>query len=134
VSPELSERITAAIAGLSPEPLGHVNYEGIRYGGLPVFGTIGEVWLLRPDGSFWRVDSDCGLALEPLPSRLHTTAVVAGTERYPWLRELIPPRPADAVPCSQCQGEGRIFLRNGDEYFYCDACGALGWLAGAGEP
>src|SRR5881394_1429949 len=71
----LSQRIEDEIANLRPEPLGHINYEGIHYRGLPLFGTIGEVWLLRPDGSFWKVDSDLGVPLQPLPDGLHMMAL-----------------------------------------------------------
>ena len=114
------------IRNLRPEPLGHVNYEGIRHKALPLFGTIGQVWLFRVDQTFWRADADSGLALEPLPENLHTTALVAGTERYPWLRDLIPNRPESAIDCDECGGRGRI--GPGDAIF-CYACGALGWRA-----
>ncbi len=81
IRPDLSQRIEHEIEMLKPEPIGHINYEGILHRGLPVFGTIGEVWLLRADGSLWRVDSDFGVPLAPLPERLRTMALVAGTER-----------------------------------------------------
>ena len=68
IRPDLSQRIEHEIEMLTPEPIGHINYEGILHRGLPVFGTIGEVWLLRADGSLWRVDSDFGVPLAPCPS------------------------------------------------------------------
>ena len=124
VPPSLSERIQDEIARLAPEPCGHINYEGIRYQALPLFGTIGEVWLLRADGSLWRADSDSGVALEPLPENLHVTALVAGTARYPWLRDLTPSRPAEATTCTECGGCGRMAP---DNALFCSSCGALGW-------
>ena len=128
--PHLAERIEAEIANLTPESIGHINYEGLRYQGLPVMGTIGEVWLLRSDGSFWKVDSDFGLPLTPLPENLHTMAVVYGTERYPWLADLLPTRPAGATDCSHCHGRGRLGPAG---EVGCYACGALGWVAGGNQ-
>jgi hypothetical protein len=124
MTPTISRRIEDEIAALAPEPLGHTNYEGLRYRALPLFGTLGEVWLLRPDGTFWRADSEVGLPLEPLPENLRTIALVAGAERYPWLRDLLPPRPADAIDCTNCQGSGRFGPANA---LFCHVCDALGW-------
>lgn len=137
--PELSQRIEHEIAMLTPKPIGHINYEGVLYRGLPVFGTLGEVWLLRADGSLWKVDSEFGVPLQLLPARLRTMALVAGTERYPWLHELLPSRPPDAAACSVCQGRGKIRLNSANDVgfcdVFCDACGALGWLPTTlGEP
>ncbi len=120
----LSARIEQAISQLTPEPVGHINYEGTRYGALPLFGTLGAVWLLRPDGSLWRADSDAGLALEPLPEELRMIALVEGTERYPWLGELLPRRPVGAVSCSDCGGRGRL---GPGGVTFCKSCNALGW-------
>ena len=130
IRPDLSQRIEHEIEMLTPEPIGHINYEGILHRGLPVFGTIGEVWLLRADGSLWRVDSDFGVPLAPLPERLRTMALVAGTERYPWLQEMLPSRPAAAVDCNVCQGRGRIRpSSDAGAGLFCDSCAALGWLS-----
>jgi len=113
---------------LTPKPIGHINYEGVLHRGLPVFGTLGEVWLLRADGSLWKVDSEFGVPLQLLPDCLRTMALVAGTERHPWLSELLPARPSAAVDCSPCQGRGRIRWNSAKDVGFCDACGALGWL------
>jgi hypothetical protein len=128
IYPQLSARIQDEILRLRPEPVGHINYEGIQYNALPLFGTIGEVWLLRSDGSLWRADSDSGMNLEPLPEGLHTIALVVGSARYPWLRELLPARPERAITCIECGGRGRI--GPGDAVF-CHACSALGWRSSA---
>jgi hypothetical protein len=122
----IAARIESAIDDLEAKPVGHINYEGIRDRALPLFGTLGEVWLLRSDGSFWRADSDVGVSLEVLPEELHTIALVAGTERYPWLRDLLPIRPVDAVDCSCCNGTGRLGPGN---VLRCRSCMALGWHA-----
>ncbi len=123
IRPPLAARIRDEIANLSPYDIGHVNYEGRRYDALPLFGTLGEVWLLRPDGTLWRCDSDWGRDVEPLPDELHLVALVEGVARYPWLRELLPERPQDAVICNACDGTGRI-ARGAT---FCPSCGALGW-------
>jgi len=126
VSAALSRRISEEIARLKPKTIGHINYEGIRYQALPLFGTLGQTWLLRPDGTLWRADSEMGLELEPLPANLWIEAVMAGTERYPWLGEVLPARPPDARECEECHGLGRSLL--GSEVL-CVACGGLGWLS-----
>jgi hypothetical protein len=126
MSASMSRRIEQEIATLAPKPIGHINFEGLRYGALPLFGTIGEVWLLRADGSFWRADSDGGLELEPLQESLHAIAVVAGAKRYPWLADLLPRRPAGAIDCSHCGGVGRL---GPDNALFCHTCGALGWVS-----
>lgn len=131
ISAALSKRIEDAIGELNPESLGHVNYEGIRYRALPLLGTIGEVWLLRPDGTFWRADSDCGLALEPLPESLHVSALVAGSRRYPWLAELLPSRPVDVPDCGACRGSGRSGPAG---KMFCPLCGGLGWATARRDP
>jgi len=93
-------------------------------------GTIGATWLLRPDGTFLDVDSDSGKAAQPLDPAFHTTALVAGTERYPWLSELLPQRPPLARDCTTCLGDGRLYPTNdpsGGLGVFCPACNALGW-------
>ncbi len=124
IPPALGARIQEEIAKLAPEGVGHINYEGIQYNALPLMGTIGAVWLLRADGSLWTVDSDFGIPLQPLPDAFHVTALVAGTERYPWLRELLPSRPPEAVECTDCNGGGGVRSQN---TVFCPACNALGW-------
>jgi hypothetical protein len=124
IPPTISEQIEQEIAKLTVEPIGHINYEGIRYHALPLLGTIGEVWLLRSDGSLWKADSDAGVPLDPLPESLHTMALVAGTKRYPWLQDLLPSRPVEAVDCSDCGGTGRVGPGGA---LLCHSCDALGW-------
>src|SRR4051812_6039960 len=122
IPPALAKRIEDEIAALVPEPVGHISYEAIRYQALPLFGTLGAVWLLRSDGSLWTVDSDSGAPFEPLAEGWHTIALVAGTGRYPWLGELLPTRPVSAVSCGDCGGSGRI----GHQRLFCHSCSALG--------
>lgn len=124
VPPSIANRIEEEVAKLSPETVGHMNYEGIHYGALPLFGTLGEVWLLRADGTLWKADSDFGVPLTPLPENLHTIALVAGAERYSWLKDLLPQRPAEAFICRECGGRGKTGPGNA---LFCRSCNALGW-------
>jgi hypothetical protein len=47
---------------------------------------------------------------------------VAGVQRYPWLAELLPAKPATAVSCTTCHGQGQIA-----QGAFCYSCNALGW-------
>lgn len=86
--------------------------------------------MLRPDGTFLEVDSESGKPPEPLARDLHITALVAGSERFTWLAELQPRRPASARDCDVCRGSGLVFA-TGDAQSsggaFCPACNALGW-------
>lgn len=124
--PAIRDRVENESRKSALAPEGHIDHEAASNGGIALFGTIGEVWLLRPDGSLWRVDSDYGLALEPLPVELTKVAIVAGMQRYPWLGELLPPRPPSAVVCPECGGLGKIGPENA---YFCRHCSALGWIA-----
>jgi hypothetical protein len=132
---KLPERIAAkiaeTIANLPPQEPYHIDWEAREHGALALMGTIGSVWLLRPDGELFDVDSDFGKPLTPLPAHLHITAIAVGCERYPWLRELLPPRPADARDCPVCGGGGSIAVPgNPGPGIICDSCRALGWISG----
>ena len=111
----------------------HIDAEGRRHGAIALMGSIGSTWLLRPDGTFWDVDFDFGKPLTPLESKFHVTAPVAGAKRYPWLAELLPPRPSDGRDCPVCSGQGVVRPPNatGGNGILCPNCSALGWVAGA---
>ena len=129
---DIEQRIEKTIAELSPRSWGHVNYEGVTHHALPLMGTIGEVWMLRPDGTFWRSDADFGLALESLPEEFHTLALVYGVEQYPWLQRLLPTRSSDARDCIKCNGAGRFLTTQAsDGFMLCHACHGLGWVVAA---
>jgi hypothetical protein len=129
VLPEhIAERIWSIVAS-TPTVGGHIHNEAARYGGVAVMGTIGAVWLLRPDGTLWEVDDECGRPLVPLALEWHHAALKCGAERYPWLADLVPRRPADAQPCATCRGYGKIRSENSDGGgILCPHCHARGWL------
>ncbi len=85
-------------------------------------GTLGEVWLLRPDGSLWKVDTEWGTEFQPLPEAQRTIAIAFGVKRYPWLDALLPIRPIDAVACPRCEGAGDL-----TQSVPCFSCDGLGW-------
>jgi hypothetical protein len=108
----------------------HVDHEAARHGGIALMGTIGSVWLLRPDGTLWDVDDDFGRPLTPLPNELEAEALVWGTRRYAWLAELLPARPSDAVTCVACDGIGQPGNAPVPSPGYrplCPDCRGLGW-------
>ena len=86
-------------------------------------GTIGTIWGLRPDGSFWQFDEDFGIELAPLPEELEVQALVFGSDRHLWLKALLPVRPESAAPCTLCGGRARL-----GEVSLCAACHGLGWI------
>jgi hypothetical protein len=126
VLPEhIADRIRALVAG-TPTEGGHVDSEAARYGGVALMGTIGATWLLRPDGTLWDVDDDWGKPIAPLAPEWHHAALVCGAARHPWLAELIPPRPPDALTCKLCSGRGTLEVRGGSG-FLCPECYVRGW-------
>lgn len=134
----IRSRIHDAISELRRHDGYHVDNEGIDAGAIPLMGTIGAVWLLRPDGTFWDVDSDFGKPLARLPEELEIQALVAGTKRYPWLAELLPARPASAEDCRLCSGTGQVRPSNvtgrDEDGVLCPNCNALGWVAHGSSP
>jgi hypothetical protein len=125
----IAERIRAWVTD-TPKASFHVDQQSARYGGISLMGTIGSIWLLRPDGTLWEVDDDSGKPLRPLAEQFQTTALVAGPERHSWLAELLPRRPSAAIDCSQCMGTGKLRVGEDPEQFvYCPTCHALGWTS-----
>jgi hypothetical protein len=125
----IAARVAQTVANLPAHQPYHIDWEAREHGAIALMGTIGSVWLLRPDGDLFDVDSDFGKPLTPLPACLHVTAIAVGCERYPWLRELLPARPANARDCQVCGGSGRISVPgNAAPGIICDRCQALGWL------
>lgn len=101
-----------------------IDEEARGHGAIALMGTIGSIWMLRPDGTLWDADSDFGKPLTPLPEDSRTMALVWGVERYPWLAELLPARPSDALSCSDCSGTGRV----ASTPVLCPSCEGLGWM------
>lgn len=91
------------------------------------------LWAIRPDGVVIWIDHE---------SFAHTTepetdlsalyaALVQGARDHPELRELIPPRPADARTCDVCGGTGGpVTLATPTPVVeeICYGCDGLGWF------
>ena len=92
-----------------------------RFNALPLYEDIGGVLALCSDGTMMQVAPDADTAQPVTDERWITVALVAGAERYPDLRELLPQRPPNAQPCAVCRGTGRVHGA------WCGACSALGW-------
>ena len=101
--------------------------------------SIGVIYGLRSDGTLWKFDEDFGLPLTPLEPEFEATVLVLGSERYVWLHEAIPKRPATAVECSTCHGIGKMAVSEdtgvctpypapGANSCVCPYCRALGWV------
>jgi hypothetical protein len=114
-------RIQSHVAG-EEGPSGGIYDWARALGGIALHGTIGAVWFLRPDGTFWQFE-ELGDPISPLPSQLETGALVLGSKRHPWISALLPARSVNAVSCHACNGIG--YWEPG---FFCGACGGLGWL------
>ena len=126
----VAARIERTIAGFPTTGL-HVDHQAARYGAIALVGSIGTLWMLRPDGTFWDVDDDLGKPLTPLPAEEQLMALVYGVERYPWLAELLPVRPPSAPSCGACSGVGSILLTNvlpSGSRALCTSCQGLGWV------
>jgi hypothetical protein len=120
----VSRRIAETIAqggglGVDEEARGH--------DAIALMGSLGALWMLRADGTFWDVDADADKPLQPLPEALHTTALVAGAQRHPWLAELLPMKPPGARECETCGGRGMLSASR----IFCPHCDALGWKVGS---
>ena len=88
-----------------------------------VYADMGGTIFLRPDGTLVG-EKESG---EPMPvdDNWRTVALVVGARTHPELRELLPVRPGDAVPCNACAGTGLIHSVT------CGACLGLGWKPAA---
>jgi hypothetical protein len=126
--PHIAAKVREAVADLDESfDWGRL---GRRNDAIPLLLTIGTMSFLRSDGIFLEFEGD------PFPERLvretadiDTVALAWGSERYPWLSELFPPRPPTAVDCGTCGGTRRLGNtsdRNG--YVYCFPCGGRGWV------
>jgi hypothetical protein len=109
-----------------------IDREAATHGAIALMGTLGSIWMLRPDGSLWDADQEFDKPLTPLADNLHTMALVYGVKRYPWLSELLPERPVDSADCEACQGKGQVLVEGSippGMGILCQRCNGLGWEA-----
>ena len=122
----IKERIERCVAG---EDGHHISMDDLarEHGAIALFGTIGYIWGLRPDGTLWQIDQDFGLPFEQLAEEWEINAIVYGIDRYPWLNALLPVRPEFANTCLVCDGRAKFKATVG--YIVCSACHGLGWVS-----
>ena len=84
LSEELRQRIEAVVHGAGR--LGYrMDEEAASHGCIALYGTIGQIVGLKPDGTFWTFDAHFDIAICPLPEEHQIGALVLGTKRYDWL-------------------------------------------------
>ena len=118
----IAARIEAQLRAEDASDAG-IDREARTHGALALMGTIGMIWGLRPDGSFWMFDADFEVELAPLPADCETQALVWGARRFPWLAELLPARGSDNEDCTACRGTGFLSAT-----WMCPRCDGLGWM------
>ena len=112
-----------------PEPDEIVTTEARRLNALPVGSDLWSHFFLRPDGSLIRVNleriDDGHEREEVFVDRAHSLwGLVLGSQLYPELSKLIPPRESGAEDC-ECKKLGPQFSMS-----FCPHCGGVQWLPG----
>lgn len=102
----------------------------VRHRVLPLFNDFIGCWALDMTGRLVFFAWEAPEALEPVSDTPidaigANAALALGSVRFPALAAIRPVRPADAVPCTACDGTGR--LTGVPDNVVC-ACGGLGWL------
>ena len=126
----IAEQIRTAVLSLDSSR-GLPDRVGREHGAIPLLADLGGAVLLRPDGVVLELEWDQHTERHPreLAEPASTVPLVAGCERYAFLKALLPSPPSSAPACSTCQGTGRIFAGISSGHVFCPACGALGWIA-----
>jgi hypothetical protein len=93
-------------------------------GALPVYADMGGAVLIAPDQSVLFYDWETSSVRQMPAEDWRLLAFAKAARRFPELRSLFPPRPSNAVDCSQCQGTGLILER-----LDCGSCFGVGWVA-----
>ncbi|MGH9579437.1 MAG: hypothetical protein ACRD2R_00460 [Terriglobales bacterium] len=101
-----------------------------RHRVLPLFNDFVGCWALDMTGRLvffpWEAPEELeSVSDRPADAIGANAALAQGSVRFPALAVIRPVRPADAVPCTTCDGTGR--LTGVPDNVVC-ACGGLGWL------
>jgi hypothetical protein len=101
---------------------------------LPIYGDFMGFWALTREGDIAFLADDLVGVFEPVLDQepnlrgIHVALAIIA-RRYPALAPYCPERPANARPCHQCDGSGRISGAPAD--ILCE-CGGAGWVPAAG--
>ena len=101
-----------------------------RHKVLPLLNDFMGCWALSTSGQLMFFAWDAPDQLDTVSDRpvdvigTHV-ALAIGSRRYPPIAHICPERPSDAIPCSTCDGSGRI--SGAPDNLIC-ACGGLGWM------
>jgi hypothetical protein len=110
----------------------HVRSRAARADALPLYFDWTAFMALRLDGVVvWVPYEDEPIEVEVIQEEwIRNVGLSQGTKLHPDLPFLAPPRPADAIACSSCDGTGKVKRPPGFEHLseiVC-TCGGLGWL------
>ena len=110
------------LAYLAQPHLDHELRDVAAFGALPLYSDPGGCIALRPDGRvvqiFWRRPD---ASFQDAPASWRLVGLVAGAEKYPELRELLPQRAPGASDCPNCKA-GRL-----EDGSICGLCFGLGF-------
>ena len=137
---DLKDRILRTVAG-ERNPGNPIDDEAAWHGAIALWGSIGGIIGLRPDGTLWRFDADSDLPLAPLAPEQALAALVNGTRRFAWLVAALPSRPFTAKDCELCEAHcflgpseqpghyrAQALARENWDSMVCPNCQGLGWL------
>ena len=140
LSTDLKQRVASTLAG-DVSPRYPMDDEAASHGAIALWGTLGLIVGLKPDGTLWQFDAEWEVPLSPLPQELVISSLVRGSLRYPWLESLLPRRPQTAESCDFCKGTGFLKPTNSlgmygphtnarDDWksVVCPTCQGLGWV------
>ena len=111
---------------LEEKPNDQIIKSGLKYGALPLLADLGGSILMNLEGDIFQLGWDDEGPPKPIDPENEVTAIVAGTERYSWLREALPVRNETSQDCPICKGKGKLYS---DEVrgAICGECKGLGW-------
>jgi len=130
VSREVLEAVLACYLATGSKDDPEARAGAQRHRVLPLFNDFVGCWALDMTGRLvffpWmRLKSSRQLSADPVDATGAHAALAYGSVRFPALEMIRPVRRADALPCTSCDGTGR--LSGVSDNLVC-ACGELAWL------
>ncbi len=140
LSEDLKNRVAKTLAGdLSPRyPM---DDEAASHGAIALWGTIGLIVGLRPDGTLLQFSEEFDVPLSPVPEDHEISSLVLGSRRHTWLESVLPIRSNGTPDCDFCKGIGFLKptkksgvygphpkAREDWKSVLCPTCQGLGWV------